>query len=95
MASAAGWMARRVEGAYSTEICDRDATKPDGPPRRKTPRSIFQTRTKVSPATTRLLARIFHARPRPLINTGLQPGVLTRSRQGNCFNSLPPRRGSR
>jgi hypothetical protein len=49
MASAAGRMARRVEGAYSTEIYDRDATKPDGPPRRKTPRSTFQTRSEEAP----------------------------------------------
>jgi acetyl-CoA carboxylase alpha subunit len=36
-------MARRDEGAYSQEICNRGATKPATPPRRKTDRAIFKT----------------------------------------------------
>src|SRR5262245_16731153 len=36
-------MARRDEGAYSEEICNRGATKPAARPRRKTARDIFKT----------------------------------------------------
>jgi hypothetical protein len=39
-------MARRDEGAYSREICNRGETKPAAPPRRKTARDIFKTRSK-------------------------------------------------
>src|SRR4051812_40328638 len=39
-------MTGRKEGAYSREICDRRATKPATPPRRKTDRNIFKTRSK-------------------------------------------------
>ena len=46
VASAAGWMARRDEGSYSQKICNRGATKPDAPPRRKTARDIFKTRSE-------------------------------------------------
>lgn len=48
MASAAGRTARRDEGAYSKEICDRGATKPGGLPRRKTARCVFQTCSKAA-----------------------------------------------
>jgi hypothetical protein len=40
-------MARREEGAYSREICNRRATKPAAPPRRKTDRDIFKTRSEL------------------------------------------------
>jgi cysteinyl-tRNA synthetase len=39
-------MARRDEGAYSKEICNRGATTPAGLPRRKTARNIFQVRSQ-------------------------------------------------
>ena len=38
----------REEGAYSREICNRPATKPAAPPRRKTDRDIFKTRSKAT-----------------------------------------------
>jgi hypothetical protein len=44
IASAAERMARREESAYSREICNRRATQPAAPPRRKTARYIFKTR---------------------------------------------------
>src|SRR5580692_10485069 len=42
-------MARHDEGAYSREICDREATKPASLPRRKTARNILQTRSNKMP----------------------------------------------
>jgi hypothetical protein len=41
-------MARRDEGAYSPEICNRGATQPAIPPRRKTARGVFKTGSKWS-----------------------------------------------
>ena len=38
-------MASRDEGAYSLEICNRGATTPEAPPRRKTAWDIFKTRS--------------------------------------------------
>jgi hypothetical protein len=43
-------MARRDEGAYSPEICNRGATQPAIPPRRKTARGIFKTGSEALPS---------------------------------------------
>src|SRR3954469_2636073 len=48
IASAVRRMARRKEGAYSREICDRRATKPAASPGCKTDWNIFKTRSEGS-----------------------------------------------
>ena len=47
-------MARREEGAYSREICDRRATKPAAPPRRKIDRNILRHALSNVPVLLRL-----------------------------------------
>src|SRR5580765_9025423 len=64
-------MARREEGAYSREICDRRATKPAAPPRRKTDRNIFKTRSQS------LINNLALARP-PLTDSLTQTSGLSR-----------------
>ncbi len=51
-------MARREEGAYSREICNRRATKSAAPPRRKTDRDIFKKR---------FTSKLFRGFPVPLL----------------------------
>ena len=80
-------MARRNEGAYSTEICNRGATKPAAPPRRTTPRDIFKTHTFfLRYAHLRVFALNFLVssclRVRPAICPSIPP---TKSYQTNPF----------
>ena len=72
----AGWMARRDEGAYSREICNRGTTKPAAPPRRKTDRDIFKTRSHDLHRWRGLLAaKARRLNPRPLSNGSIRASI--------------------